>query len=150
MNRPPGLDPEVLADLRHREDSEHDRSRSSLVSCECGHHVRSHNGNGACDECACEEFARAAGGGWSPPAIAERWPCTGCNALVELTADAIEMHAMFNRQLARRGERPLPKRIPCPDCKRRDDDLRVMEREARRPMKQTELGVGPAEHRRTR
>jgi hypothetical protein len=149
MNRPPGLDPEVLADLRHREASERDRSRSSLVTCKCGHHVRSHDGTtGLCSQCACEEFERAAGGSWSPPPIVDRWPCTGCNTLVDMTSEVIEMHAMFSRQLERSGGRPLAKRIPCPDCKRRDDELRAMEREAKRPMQQTELpGSNPVDQR---
>jgi len=100
------LDPEVLADLRRREASERDPSRSRSEAA------------------------------WSPPAIVERWPCTGCNALVGMTRDAIELHAMFNRQLERRGERPLAKRIPCPDCKRRDEELVAAQR---RPHEQREI-----------
>ncbi len=141
----PELDPEVLADLRARDASERDRSRVSPVLCECGHHVRDHHATtGVCmhptgdDYCRCEQFARAGGPSWSPPVIAERWPCSGCGALVDVTAEAIELHATFNRQLAKRGERPLAKRIPCGDCKRREDE----ERAARmRPHEQTELAA---------
>lgn len=137
--RLPGLDPEVLADLRRREASERDRTRSSPVTCDCGHHVRSHDAStGRCDDCDCEEFERAAGGSWSAPAIAERWPCSGCNALVEMTSEAIELHAMFNRQLERRGERPLAKRIPCATCKRADEEL---VRAQRRLHEQTEIPI---------
>lgn len=110
MTRFPDRDPEVLADLRARQASEGDRSRTRPD-------------------------------GWVPPAIVERWPCTGCNALVDMPRGAIELHAMFNRQLARRGERPLPKRIPCPSCKARDEDLAHAQR---RPHEQrTIAGLEP-------
>lgn len=116
MTRDPIADPEVIADLRRRDASDRDRSRSRN------------------DPTA-----------WVAPAIVERWPCTGCSALVDMTRDAIELHAMFNRQLERRGERALAKRIPCPDCKRRDEELvkaqQESERARRRPQEQTELPV---------
>lgn len=137
--RPSGLDPEVLADLRTRDASERDRTRGSLVTCACGHHVRAHDAiTGRCDQCDCEDFDRGAGPSWSPPAITERWPCTGCNELVNMTADAIELHAMFSRQLERRGDRPLAKRIPCADCKRREDES---EAARRRPHEQAEIPI---------
>lgn len=66
--------------------------------------------------------------------VVERWPCSGdCGAFVDITRDALEIHAMFNRQLARRGDRPLAKRIPCAACKARDEDLA---RAQRRPHEQ--------------
>jgi hypothetical protein len=126
MQRP--NDPEVIADLRHRDASERDHTRSALVACDdCGHHVRDHDSNvGPCSKCACTEFVRKGGPmGWRPPVIVERWPCTSCNALVDMPLDAIEQHAAFNRLLAKRGDRPLAKRIPCGDCKRREDEERV-------------------------
>jgi hypothetical protein len=67
------------------------------------------------------------------PVIVERWVCTDCSALVEMTREAIDLHAMFNRQLAARGERPLAKRIPCARCKARGEEL---ERARRRPHEQ--------------
>jgi hypothetical protein len=140
MARLPGLDPEVLADLRARDASERDRTRSALVCCDrCEHHVRDHDqASGACDVhgCECQEFERGGGPTWSPPAIVERWPCTGCNTLVEVTQEAIDLHAMFNRQLARQGKQPLARRIPCAACKARDEELAQAQR---RPMKQIEM-----------
>lgn len=138
VTRPPGLDPEVLADLRRRDASEHDRSRSALVCCDdCRHHVRAHDpATGRCDECGCEEYVRGGGPTWSTPAIAERWPCTGCNALVEMTPEALDVWGQMNRQLAGRGQRPLPRRIPCASCKAKDDERGQAQR---RPMKQTEM-----------
>lgn len=142
MQRPD--DPEVLADLRLRDASERDRTRSSPVHCECGHHVRDHHGtSGVCmapigegEYCSCEQYSRGGGPIWSPPAIVERWPCTGCNALVEMTADAIELHAKFSDRLVRRGERPLVKRIPCASCKAREDQDELARR---RPHEQLAL-----------
>lgn len=103
--RIPGLDPEVLADLRAREASERDRTRTRPD-------------------------------GWVAPAIVEHWPCRGCGALVGMTRDAIDLHAVFNRELVRRREQPLTKRGLCPDCKRKDDELAAAQR---RPHEQTEM-----------
>lgn len=53
------------------------------------------------------------------PAIVEHWPCRRCGvAMVGVTADAIERLDMFNRQLARQGEPPIPKNkiVFCPAC----------------------------------
>lgn len=145
MTRLPGLDPEVRADLALRDASTRDRSRSSLVCCdECEHHVREHDmASGQClaTGCECQGFVRGGGPTWSPPAIVERWPCTGCNELVEVTQEAIDVFAQMNRQLARRGERPLVKRIPCAKCKARDEELAQAQR---RPHEQrTIAGLEP-------
>lgn len=125
-------DPEITADLRLRADSERDRTRSSLVCCdECEHHVRDHDlASGQCNAagCECDGFVRGGGPTWSPPAIVERWPCTGCNTLVEVTQEALDVFAQMNRQLARRGERPLAKRIPCASCRARDEELAQAQR----------------------
>lgn len=147
MSHQRDTDPEVLADLRHREASERDRSRSALVCCDgCKHHVRDHDSNvGPCSECDCQEFERSGGPRWSPPVIVERWPCTGCNALVEMTSEALETHAQLSSQLERMGERPLARRIPCTSCKAREDELA---RARRRPHEQSQLReVAPAEER---
>lgn len=91
--------------------------------------------------CECQGFVRGGGPTWSPPAIVERWPCTGCNELVEVTQEAIDVFAQMNRQLARRGERPLVKRIPCAKCKARDEELAQAQR---RPHEQrTIAGLEP-------
>ena len=87
MTRDPITDPEVLADLSRRSDSERDQSRTRPL-------------------------------GWTSPAIVEHWPCAGCGVMVGMTRDAIDLHAMFNRQLGRRRDQPLPKRSQCPDCRR--------------------------------
>lgn len=118
----PDRDPEVLADLRFRDASERDPDRSSRVTCECTHRADAHDSTtGRCNECGCQEYERAAALTWSPPVIVERWPCTGCNALVDMPRDAIEVHERFSRQLQRRGQPPLVRRIPCERCKRREE-----------------------------
>lgn len=73
-------DPEVLADLALRRDSERDRTR-----------------------------ARTARYDWSPPAIAGQWRCRNpqCRAWVPVSVDAFEAAAVFNAQLKRKGESPL-------------------------------------------
>lgn len=135
MTREPITDPEVLADLRLRESSERDRTRSSLVTCECGHHVRSHPGGGCCEECGCDEYARAAKP-WNPfavedDAIVEHWPCRGgCNTMIGVTAATVENLALANRKLAARREVPIGKHQVCPDCKCRDEQLAAMQRQA--------------------
>ena len=148
MTRPPATDPEVLADLRFRDESEHDRTRSSLVDCDdCKHHVRDHDCNvGPCSKCECQEFVRGGGPRWAPPRIVERWPCTGCNALVEMTAEALDVFEQMNRQLVRRGERPLSRRIPCSSCKAREVE---QEQARRRPHEQRLLPGADNQTRRT-
>lgn len=105
MTRDPITDPEVLADLRRRADSERDRTRTRPTA-------------------------------FAPAPIVEQWPCSGCAAMVGMTRDAIELHAMFNAQLERRRDKPLPKRGQCADCKRAEDE-RIAEQ--RRPHEQTEM-----------
>lgn len=119
MTRLPGLDPEVLADLRRREASERDPSRT-----------------------------RSDPSAWTEPAIVEHWPCRkGCGAMVGVTREAVDTLATANRMLASRREQPIAKAkvMWCPECKARDDELARMETAARRPMKQTEMpGTSPA------
>lgn len=84
--------------------------------------------------------------GWSPPVFVEHWPCKGCGALVGMTKESLDVHAMFNRQLASKRESPLPKRGCCDDCKTRDEDLARMQADAaaaaRRPHEQKPLELG--------
>lgn len=113
--RPPGLDPEVLADLRAREASERDPTRS-----------------------------RSDPTAWTAPAIVEHWPCRGgCGAMIGVTREAVEALASSNAMLARRRDQPIAKSkvMWCPECKRRDDELAAMQREARRPSRQTEMAI---------
>ena len=145
MTRPPGLDPEVLADLRFRDASQRDRTRSALTDCDdCGDHVKLHDCNvGPCSApgCECQEFIRGGGPRWSPPVIAERWPCSNCGALVDITPEAIETHAKLSAELVRNGERPLAKRIPCSKCKALEHEARIA---ARQPHEQREMPLdGP-------
>lgn len=83
---------------------------------------------------------------WSPPVFVEHWPCKGCSAMVGMTRDALDIHTMFNRQLAARRDQPLPKRGLCDECKRRDEDLERMQAEAKaaaaRPHEQRPLELG--------
>jgi hypothetical protein len=82
----------------------------------------------------------------APPVFVEHWPCKGCGVMVGITREVLDTHAMFNRQLVKRRESPLPKRAQCDDCKRRDQDMARMEREAkeaaRRPHEQREMPLG--------
>lgn len=53
------------------------------------------------------------------PAIVEHWPCRRCGvAMVPVTQDAIDSLAMWNRQLATRGEAPISKAkvVFCASC----------------------------------
>jgi len=112
MPRLPGLDPEILADLRRREASEGDRSRS-------------------------RETARA-----FDPSPVEHWPCRcGCGAMVPVPQAALDTLAIMNAALARRREAPLSKAkiALCDECRRRDEDLAAMQREAQRPRQQAEM-----------
>jgi hypothetical protein len=126
MTRYPGygdanLDPEVHADLRLRDSSEGDRTRTRTVA-------------------------------YAPPVFVEHWPCKGCSVMVGITREVLDTHAMFNRQLVKRRESPLPKRAQCDDCKRRDEDMARMEREAkeaaRRPHEQREMPLDNPNRRR--
>jgi hypothetical protein len=74
------LDPEVLADLQFRDDSERDTTRSRTTS------------------------------SWSPPVYVHEWECRHprCDVRVPVTEDTVERLAIFNRQLEARGERPIP------------------------------------------
>jgi hypothetical protein len=117
--RLPGLDPEVLADLRRREASERDPSRSRETS---------------------QAFGVAT--------VVEHWPCRGgCNMMVGVTQAAVDAFATLNAQLVRRREQPMAKGkvVWCPACKLRDDEIAAMQRQrevaARRPQQQTELGI---------
>jgi len=115
MLRVPGLDPEVLADLRRREASEGDRTRS-------------------------RETALA-----FDPTPVEHWPCrSGCGAMVPVPQAALDTLAIMNGALARRREPPLSKAkiALCDECRQRDEDLAAMQREARRPMRQAEMQLG--------
>lgn len=99
MTRLPGLDPEVLADLRAREASESDRDRS-------------------------RETAQPFGD--SLPV--EHWPCRGCGTLVGIPQAALDAHAAMDRLARKRDGRPLAKTIPCEACKRKDDELIAAQR----------------------
>ncbi len=109
-NRHPGLSPEELADLRKREASERDTTRTRNTE-------------------------RAFG----EPTIVEHWPCGGCGAMVGMTRDAIDLHAIFNRELVKRREQPLSKRSQCTACKQRDEKL---ESARRQPHEQREMPLG--------
>ena len=138
-------DPEVRADIAQRDASTRDRSRSSLVNCDdCGDHVRDHDfASGQCNApgCDCQGFVRGGGPTWSPPAIVERWPCTSCNALVDMPQDAIDVFQQMQRLCARQGQRPLPRRVPCEACKRAEA---LADQARRRPQEQrTIAGLEP-------
>lgn len=120
MTRFPGLDPEVLADLRDRERSAHDLTRAR----------RARN-----------PFADAA-----KVEHVEHWPCRGgCGAMIGVTAETCEAFAILSAERVRRGDRPLAKAqaVWCPDCKCRDEELaqaqRDGERARRRPHQQTAM-----------
>lgn len=75
------MDPEVRADLELRDSSMRDRTRS--------------RGAGIYD--------------WKPPVAVETWPCRrpNCDGEYPVDSDAVEYLAMFNGQLATRGEIPI-------------------------------------------
>lgn len=127
MTRLPGLDPEALADLRAREASTGDRSRSRR---------------------AVNPFAAAA-----TVEFVEHWPCRGgCGTMVGATQEATTALAVLNARLVTQRQAPIAKAkvLWCPTCKARDDGLaqaqRDGERERRRPHEQTEF---PTTKRRT-
>lgn len=97
-NRLPGLDPEVLADLRAREASEGDRTRS-------------------------RETALAFG----DPRPVEHWPCR-CGVIVGIPQAALDAHNALDQLRRKRYGRPLAKTIPCETCKRAEDERRQAER----------------------
>lgn len=47
-------------------------------------------------------------------------PCVKCGRPVQVDTgglfDPLEALATFNRELARRGDRPIPEAVPCSDC----------------------------------
>ena len=118
MTHYPGLDPEVLADLRARERAGDDRTRS-----------------------------RRARNPWADAArveFVEHWPCAkGCGAKVGITAETAEAFAIMNAHAVTTGQRPIAKvnAIPCETCKRADD---AAEQARRRPHEQrTIAGLEP-------
>lgn len=79
-----------------------------------------------------------------PGKTVERWPCRGgCGVLIEVTADTVRALEVANAELRRRRDEPIAKSkvMWCPDCRRRDDELRAMQR---RPHEQTRLGLEAA------
>jgi len=91
MTREFEVDPEVIADLKLRAATEHDRSRSRPTS-----------------------YA------WTPPKIVGAWHCKNprCRVLVDVTEETMERFCMFNAHLRRRGEDPLEpsKILYCDSC----------------------------------
>jgi len=86
------LDPEVIADLQLRAYSQHDRTRT--------------RGDGVYD--------------WKPAPSVTQWKCRTppCKVFVGVDADTIEQWEMFNRELVKRGERPIASHdvMRCPSC----------------------------------
>lgn len=83
------LDPEQLADLRVRAESERDRTRSREAV------------------------------GFGDTTIVERWPCRRCTiAMVDVNAATVTALEVSNAQLLRRGERAIPKShvVFCSTC----------------------------------
>lgn len=119
MNRP-GLSPEELADLRRREASTRDDTRSREAQ------------------------------PWGDDEIAEAWPCKGCGVMVAMTKSAIALHDLFNRELMKRRESPLQRRGQCFACRDRQRDLERMEARAaaRRPHEQREMPIDNPNRRR--
>lgn len=92
------IDPEVLADIRLRESSKYDSTRTSV---------------GAMPT-------------WTPPKVIDRVPCRArCGAVVSWTEEAESMLQTFNRILARRVEPELDrtKTLFCSSCRTRGADL---------------------------
>lgn len=122
MTRLPGLSPEELADLRRREASERDTTRSREAQ------------------------------PWGDDEVVEAWPCKGCSVMVAMTRGAIALHELFSRELAKRREAPLPRRAQCFACRAREEELVRMEREAkeaaRRPHEQREMPLDNPNRRR--
>lgn len=117
MTRLPGLDPEVLEDLRRREASTSEGNR-----------------------------ARRTRNPWADAAtveIVERWPCKDCGAMVGVTQEAITAFAVMNAHLVTSGQRPIDKSkaIPCARCKRTDDERRSRAPASSRPAQQQIAGL---------
>lgn len=70
-------DPESLADLALRSETEHDTSRTRKEP------------------------------SWSRPKITDQWPCRTCGEPVDVTAEAHDALNVFDRILAERGEQSL-------------------------------------------
>ena len=85
-------DPEIVADRKLRAYSERDPSRS--------------RGDGVYD--------------WKPPASVTQWKCRTppCKVFVGIDADTVEQWEMFNRELKKRGEKPIASHevVRCPSC----------------------------------
>jgi hypothetical protein len=75
------MDPEVLADIKLREETRRDSTRTR----------------------------GAAVYSWRPPETVAVWPCKACKCLVEVAQDPVDWFNLFNRELAKRGEEPLDK-----------------------------------------
>lgn len=125
MTRYPGygdsdFDPEVLADLRFRDASEGDRTRSRSAV-----------------------YAPAA-------IVEHWPCRKRCGAMVGVTEVALDAFEANNRRLVQMRLQPMAKHevMWCPDCKRRDDELAALQRGARGPGSQTEIaGAAPREER---
>ena len=102
------LDPEVVADLKLREATLRDPTRTRR-----------------------DPTTR-----WDPPKIIGQWPCRNqaCRKPVDVTADAVEYFDMFNRMLAARGELPLESSltVACTECRRLLEDHRAVRNRDRR------------------
>lgn len=112
-------DPEVLDDLRRRNESERDTMRS-----------------------------REARNPFTAGPVAEHWPCRGgCSRMIGVDASDVENLAIANRKLVARRERPIGKHevMWCPDCKRADDETRAAQR---RPHEQREMPLDNPNRRR--
>lgn len=98
MTRFPGLDPEVIADLRRREATEGDRDRT-----------------------------RSAALAFGDPLPVEHWPCRGgCGRMVGVPQAAIDVFAMMQQRAG--GTLSKAKVMWCQECKRRDDELAQAQR----------------------
>lgn len=86
------FDPEVARDIQLREDSRRDFART--------------RGRGVYD--------------WQPSPVVGKWKCRVpvCTNFVDVTEQAMETWALFNRELRRRGEAPIEtsKVLYCPRC----------------------------------
>lgn len=116
-----GLDPEVLADLRAREQSAGDRTRH-----------------------------RKARNPWAPdvdPPV-EHWPCRGgCGRMIGVGQEAVTALAIMNARLVVERKEAISKAkvMWCPACKKRDDDLAALQR---RPHEQREMPLDNPNRRR--
>jgi hypothetical protein len=74
--------------------------------------------------------------------IVEHWPCDGCGAMVGVGQLALDTRDALNRELARRGEHPIPKRAKCDACAARDRERAQAERDLAKP-RQTQMQLEP-------